>query len=499
MNLNRNIVALNVYNQMTKSNRMYGKSSNRMSTGLKVNSAKEDAAGLAIGNKLDSARRTIAKVENNANDGISLIQTVDGAMASVHEMLQKMRELSVQAANDTLADEDRRKIQIEINQLKEEITDLSDRTDFNTLKLLNGDGKRLTYDKSGAGAVDSNLSEIGYVSGQVPEGSLEYKIESYGTSAVVDFAESSISVPITGNIEIANSKIYFKGTESRDEVISAIKQACEDNNIEYYPNKLVSMEQGSDQEIKITTDLKSGSAGLSDTVSTGTDAVITGLKLYSRYDMEANADASSAGAKEFLSFNQGANVIADGNKVYVNSTNGQKVEINLNVSIDKGTGDYKINGALTTSAPGSTLPAGGVLQRQEILDDGQVKLQVGTEKGAEISIYTREIDAESIGVKYINVSTREGAERAITETTAAIDKITEQRTLLGAYQNRLEFTVETLTAQGVNTNQAYSRIMDTDMALEMSNLAQYNVKIQAALSILAQANQRPQQLLQLLG
>ncbi len=460
MRINSNVVALGVMTSMRRTSLSYGKNSLMLSSGLKINSVKDDASGLAIGNKLDRQVRGYEKVSNNAGDGISLIQTLDGALDSVGEMLRKVRTLSVQSANDTLTDEDRRKMQKEVEQLKNEISELSERTEFNGIKLLDGDGKRLTFDRSAT----AGGSSINYVSGSVPQGNLEFNVSQIGEAPEVPFSEAGIATGTAGSLEINGTTLTFQGTESKDAILEAIKTACEDNNIELdiANGTATSKVEGSKSNITITS-IPNGAFGFTSISKDGKDAIIDGVKMT---DINTGAELDA--------FNNGlsSDIKIDGNRAYITSTNGQEIEVDIN----------------STGA-----------QKHEIRNEGQIKLQIGTKKDMELDLYVREIDTTTLGIQHVNISTQDGATAGIIAMDDAIDKILEQRTYLGAAQNRLQFTEKSTDTASLNTEQAYSRIMDVDMAKAMSDFSRDNVKYQAATSILAQANQRPQQILQLLG
>ncbi len=466
MRINTNIVALSVRTSMLRTEKKYAKNSLMLSSGLKINSVKDDAAGMAIGNKLDRQVRGYEKVSNNTSDGISLIQTLDGALASVNDMLEKMRTLSVQSANGVLEDSDRRKIQTEIDELKSEITELSDRTEFNGIKLLGGDGSRLTYDRSAS--VEQGNAEVNFVSGSVPQGMLELNIVSIGTAAqVINFSEAGIVAGTQGTLKINGSTLSFTGDETKEEILESIKQACEDNNLDLdiTNGTLTSRIIGKKASITIETTPASFGFPTNDT-NVGKDAVVTGIGM---------TDLEKPGSP-IDSFNTGlsSKTYTEGNRVYINSTNGQKIEVDLT---GKGTGVSKI----------------------EVRNEGQIKLQIGTKQDMELDLYVREINAESLGIEFLNISTQSGAQQAIPMLDQAISKVLDQRTYLGAAQNRLEFTESSTDTASLNTEQAYSRIMDVDMATAMTDFTAENVKTQAAIAILAQANQRPQQILQLIG
>ncbi|MFV0439867.1 MAG: flagellin [Lachnospirales bacterium] len=464
MSMNSSKIALNIRTAMLATNASYAKNSLMLSSGVRINSVKDDATGLAIANKLKRKVNGYEKVSNNANDGISLIQTMDGALSSMNEMLEKMRTLSVQSSNGTLEDSERRKVQLEIEELTDEITELSQRTEFNGINLLDGDGKRLTYERA-----ETGYSKLNYVSGEVPEGNLNFTIDSVGESATVAFDESTINPSAGGTVTINGSNLTFPAGSTKTDVLDAIKQACEDNNLEIDldANTITSRVTGSAASIEITSTPAGIFGFAASTLSdTGKDAVISNVNMT---NMETGDPITS--------FNNGISsddVYVEGNRCYVTSTNGQKIEIDIT---GKGTGT----------------------QVHEIHNKGQLKIQIGTEANMDLDIYGRTLNAKALGIDNINVSTQSGAMEAIEKYDRAISSLLEQRTTLGALQNRLTFTETAIDTASLNTETAYSRIMDTDMAKTMSDLTSDNVKTQAAISILAQANQRPQQLLQLLG
>jgi flagellin len=306
MIINTNVAALNSYNQLSQTNNNMQKSLERLSSGSRINKAADDAAGLAISEKMKSQMSGLAQAQRNAQDGISMIQTAEGALKETHSMLQRMRELSVQAANDTNTTEDRAQIQKELHQLSSQIQDISEQTQFNTKALLNGD---LVSGASGAG----------------------------------------------------NGK---------------------------------------------------------------------------------------------QSFQVGAN-------------SGETLSLEIS---DMGVA----SGALGVDAAGVTTSSGNI-----VIDSGATVISGGSNQ--------------------ISVLTQTDAESAITTLDTAIGKVSDERAKLGAVQNRLNHTINNLSATEENLTAANSRIRDVDMAKEMMNMSKQQILSQAGTAMLAQANQMPQGVLQLLG
>ncbi len=480
MKLSNNITALTISTAMKKTNRYATASSLKLSSGLKVNSAKDDPAGSAIINRLSRKISISEKNSQNYQDGVSLLQTVDGALSSINDMLQRMRELSVQSATDTLSNDDREKIQVEIAQLSDEINALSKKASFNGVNFLSGDSTRLTY------AENEEVINYSYISGNVPEGMLKYDVISYGEPAntQVPVLSGNVTPATDGSITINGYTIEISETDTYDEINNKIKEACDATNIDYHDNgKLVTQEAGSNQTIEITTS-PSGFLGFADTSEVGTDAVLD----FSQPDY--GLFALPEGTEALPSFNSGLGVEISGNNITLKGTNNQVIEMNLNVKYDEdGNPLNKITGIA---------PFTGV-ESSKILDSGQLKIQAGDNQASALSLYFRKIDTSTLRIDNLNLSTREGSNDALTQIDEALSSLLSYRSEVGAYQNRLETANSALDDAIVNMQTYRSTIEDTDVAYEMSYYSNQNVKMQAAISVLAQANQRPQQILQLLG
>ncbi|KXS41260.1 MULTISPECIES: flagellin N-terminal helical domain-containing protein [unclassified Candidatus Frackibacter] len=380
MRINTNVAALNSYNQLKTTQSNMSKSLERLSSGKRINRAADDAAGLAISEKMKAQINGLAQAQRNAQDGISMIQTAEGALKETHSILQRMRELSVQAANDTNTNADRFEIQKEVNKLTEELTRIGNNTEFNTQKLLDGSLKAAKF-------------QIGSNEGQ----NISLKINDMRAESLSVTADSSVSTFDAGTTNMAASG-------------------------------------------NSTTNLQGGAYSVSVTDSGGAD-----LKA-------ADGTVIASGA-----------LASGGTSVTFSGING-----------DSYTADDTTSGSVTIAI--SDAATSGIST-----DAGNISINV-LEKGEGISVMNQ-ADADD----------------AITTIDNAISRVSAERSKLGAYQNRLDHTINNLSTSKENLTAANSRIRDVDMAKEMMNLSKQRILSQAGTAMLAQANQRPQGVLQLLG
>ena len=379
LKINYNVSAMIANNSLKVADNKLGKSLERLSSGYKINHAKDNAAGLAIARRMNAQLRGLSAAEQDAQDGESVVEIADGALAEVHDMLQRMNELAVKAANGSMTDDDRSVIQDEIAQLQEEITRIGETTEYNSRKLFDG-----TFDLKGY--TNNNDIKVNYYSDDVNVGKYNLTIPE------VKFDDLGNVVPGT-TTSIIRTDI---------------------NN----PQPIELQISGTDEQL----------------ILTGEDGF----------------------------------------------------EIRLGVSAMAGT---QPNGTLAALPNPVALDLTGI---------GGMTLQIGANEGQTIDLRIPELSLLNIGVKRTDVSTSEGAKRALDEVKSAISYVSQMRSRLGAYQNRLQHTQTNLATSQENVTAAYSRIMDTDMAEEMTDYTNLQVVTQAATSILAQANERPSQVLQLL-
>lgn len=515
MRINHNISALKANNQLSKTNTALDSSLEKLSSGYRINSAADDAAGLAISEKMRTQISGLDQASRNASDGISVIQTAEGALVEVESMLQRMRELAVQAANGTYTTSDRVAIQSEIDQLNQEITRISETTEFNTMSLLNGNIDRKSYSS------DNNVQLVS-LSDSVDVGNYGVKITQDARQAVIlgnttaydDLdTNNTITEDMAGSININGESITINEGDTVDQVFEKIRNACDNVNINVfaveedatpgdtnldmggYTSKtledgdrlvFVSRDYGSNEKIDIYCDSPDLCKLLGLTIK---GASATGI------DAKAEVTISS----ESL-FNNTATVSISGNKVTVSDSN----DFEMVFEVEPGTVGTEFTDAKITAAnaelTASTIPDAGTAQSitVSVLDAGPMDLQIGANEGQTMSVRIPKVTPQTLGIDKINIGTADGAQAAIDLLDTAINQVSAIRSKLGAYQNRLEHSISNLDTTQENMTESLSRIEDVDMAEEMAEYTQKNVLAQAGTSMLAQANQRPQSILSLL-
>lgn len=511
MRINHNISALKANSQLNKNDSAMSKSLERLTSGLKINKAADDSAGMAISQKMKTQIAGLDKASSNASDGISVIQTAEGALNEVETMLQRMRQLSVQAANETYTADDRSAIQEEINALNEEIQRISDTTEFNTKTLLNGDCDRKTYSESTSVSVVS-------VSDAVDTAKYSITVTSDARQAVVvgnamSGADQKVTKEQVGRITINGETIDVCENDSFDTVLSRIQDVCDTVSISCYTIAAGS-KPATDVKLKdsagYTTQQCNFSAGQSLLfVSNGygasqkievycdnkelADAFGLSTKATTIYGIDATAKVNVTDG----GFTDTATVSTDGDKITVSDNGGFEMVIQAKAfAVGTDIDDTVIGEAQSKNGP--QISATGVTAVVTVLDAGPMSLHIGANQDQTMQVRIPKVTPETLGVNTVNVCTTEGAENAISAVDDAIKEVSSYRAKLGAYENRLEYAISNLDTTQENMTEALSRIEDVDMAAEMSTYTQYNVLTQAGTSMLAQANQRPQNILQLL-
>jgi len=490
MRLNNNIPALQTFNSIRNANRATQSSMLRLSSGYKINSAKDDAAGLAISNKMRMQINGLDMAGRNAMDGVSLVQTADGALSEVHNMLQRMRELAVKAANDTMEDADRAKVQTEVDSLLAEIDQISNRTEFNTIKLFgpkaSGAHGFTFFDP--ATNVTSNVVKGVTTDGDFPDGDFTFELTQAGTpSSVV------ISVPTGADVggttfAIGSKNILFEEGETPLGALDKIEDMARELGLEVRitggSNTITIYSQGA---LDLTYD---AATGISDAATAGT-----------------NAQLAASPAPTFT--------LASGQQVAIKSIDyvdnqiiftldhpqlGKTATLQADVLIDAA-GNFTMNDGANTVVNASGAIAGGTTYSFSATyrDYSDIIIQIGPNQGMEMNIHIPEVNRKTLGLTQMSYLPYFESVDSISTCDKAINMVSKIRSQLGAYQNRLEYTSTSIDITSENMSSALSRIIDTDMAKEMSFYTQQNVISQAGMSILAQANQRAQQILQLVA
>lgn len=497
MRINHNISALKANNQLSRTNKLLDSSLEKLSSGFRINKAADDSAGMAISEKMRTQIAGLDQGSRNASDGISVIQTAEGALIEVESMLQRMRELSVQAANGTYTTDDRQAIQTEINQLNEEIQRISDTTEFNTMTLLDGNIDRKSYS-------DNNKVKLVSLSDAVSIGDYKLDITQDAEQAVIVGTSPIDTDPGTvetreigdtevGTITINGEKVNVEKGDTILKVYEKIRNACDivDVNVATVSDTTIPDDEAKEANAElagyVSTDLADGTTlvfvskgyGSKENIEINCDnpelASILGLTNGTETDNGLDAKATlNKGSDESL-FDNTATVSADGNKVTVSDRNDFKMvfEVKYGSAAD---------GEITVS----------------VLDAGPMDLQIGANAGQTMTVRIPKVNPETLGIDKVNVCYDEGVQEAISLLDTAVNEVSAIRSKLGAYQNRLEHSISNLDVTSENMTESLSRIADVDMAEEMANYTQRNVLAQAGTAMLAQANQRPQTILSLI-
>ncbi|MCM1057043.1 MAG: flagellin FliC3 [Firmicutes bacterium] len=432
MRINYNVSAMLSNNALANNDNLLAQSLERLSSGLKINHAKDNPAGLAMAKRMNAQIEGLSQANDNANDGISVIETADGAMSEISEMLQRMNELAIKSANGTMSESDRATVQDEISQLKEEITRVAETTEFNGQKLLNGE-----FELKGYVYGDIDVKVAGY--------SMDVPAKDYFISEI-KLQKETVKAPVTdeeGNMFDADGNVV-----------------------------------NDDPDKAVMEDVWTGD-----------------------YLAEITVPANSGFPDGFT-----AKMTKD-NLLTISGTNGFEMTLDLsrlnqdkeakpNVSVQKKFEDL-LPGEELVYKPKDEDGKDTVL-RIDATGIGAMRLQIGANEGQVLPVEIPAISLRNMGIENLDVSTKEGALKGIEDIDGAVKYVSKVRGMLGAYQNRLESTVNSLDVTSENMTAAYSRIMDVDMAEEMTNYTTYQVLTQAGTSMLAQANERPSQVLQLL-
>jgi flagellin len=500
---------------MLKSNRGLTASMQRLSSGFRINSAREDAAGLAIANKLSYQLVGLNRASDNASHGVAMINTAEGALNEVHNILQRMRELAVQAANGTLTAGDREIIQIEINELTDEIQAISERTEYNKMKLIGGEGARITESRwitamPDTFVLDRTVSKMLHISDAVQPGSLRYNIIEVGLPAIVQGGTAATGLVTTaGTFNINGIDITASLGEPISDVQARIQEACLLAGIDHWTVgtqvNLATTVAGSGQWITITESVPGVLAQFGLTAVTnvrGSDAVIDGIFLN---------DHSGANISSFNGgISNGLGVRTSGNQVTVVGIGGERIMFNIQVALNKTGNNFTYGDGTTVVYDVAAGPVGThipIAMEFEFKNYGPIIAQIGPSYNNNVSMHIPKLNAETLGFidivggvprRLLNYVREGGASSAISMIDTAIDMVSATRSQLGAFANRLEATVRSLDIAIENTESSRSRILDTDMAREMTRYSQLNVMYQAGLAILGQSNMRPQQILSLL-
>lgn len=571
MRINYNISSIIARNCLNNNDTRLSDSIKRLSSGYKINSAADDAAGLAISLKMSAQLRCLKQANNNANDGVSVVNTADGAMTEMHEILQRMNELAIQAANGTNADSDREQIQLEIDQLVQELDRIAETTQFNAQNLLDGSFAYKGYTNT------ENVKVMSYGDG-VTSGTYMIKgLEYYHDEDTIKDFDAYIKNDVNGKVTHEDKFSATSADKVRNALVTTTTinsglKAFPDGSRVILEDENIVIKGENDFEVKLTLNDR--------TAVKGSGVTTTSTVKYFSTDSFKNVRVESADGKTKYNIRE-VNIVKETDEkgtqlqnttTTINSGATQNPYSGLSedfadafkdvfpdkaikvtdCKFDEKKGEFSITAAATddlnnpktktfkviienpsgwdekkdgnyinsldpavkanylnhyldthTDTTRTTYKVGNEADdKNSILLDltgkGAMRLQVGANEGQVIQVEIPALQALYLGVKDLDITTEDKATAAIDIVGDAINQLSGIRAKIGAYANRIEHTIANLDNTEENMTAAYSRIMDVDMATEMTEYSTVQVLVQSSTAMLAQANERPQSVLQLL-
>ncbi len=486
MKINRNMLAVKTNQQLLRNENRLSRSMERLSSGYKLNRAGDNPAGVAISHKMKAQIDGLDQAKSNTTDAQSVLRIADGALNEASSILQRMRELCVQAANDTNSLDERTAIQDEIEKLTQEVDRISSDTEYNTKTLLDGSSDIL---------VVSRQTERMYISDSVLPRDYSMSVTQAARQAVYSIPSLAAN---EGIMSINGIEMEVEAGMAEPDFYAALRDTAEragcvatrDNGSGGYI--LTSNEYGEATEIEVKVVKRYmgfDSQTEEDAFKQKMDALANTLNL----DVEATDDdgVPTAYSKREKGvdaavtlddgFNDTATAYVDGLHVVVSDLSGFCMDFSIKEDVNNlpaGTTPYNVNVKVT--------------------DIGAMTIQMGANQYQDMDIRIPAVSAKSLYLDKVDVTVSGGADRALGTLDKAIDRLNDVRARIGAFTNRLEYAERSLDAAGEDMTSAYSNILDTDMAGEMVEYTQQNVLEQASISVLAQANDLPQQVLSLL-
>jgi flagellin len=474
MRINNNMSAVITNNQLLGTEGSLADVMEKLSSGFSINHASDNPSGIAIAGKMQAQIEGLAQASTNGSDGISVLQTAEGALNEVTDMIQRMRELSVQAANGTNSDYERETIQKELDSLLEEIDRIADTTEFNNINLLNGSLDNRTYAEHATRIQTTKAVPAGVYQLTITKASKRAEVSTTGP-----WPET---LPMSGTISLNGRGIELHEGMSRVAVYEAMRDVCEkgaavlSNPSETEPMTISSYKYGAKADLKIDFSSMEFAQALgfdATEVESGATIHLVGE------DAEINLNKDPAVSM----FGPQATYRVDGNHIIVSDTKGFEMS-------------FLAEAGYQADATG-TPPVDGIINFN-VTDIGSMTLHVGANKGQNMEVRIASVTTEFMYIDDLSVTRVRGPEDALDSLTEALNYVTGVRSQLGAYENRLEHTTKSLDTTEENMTSAISRIEDADMATTMVEYTKLNVLEQAGTSALAQANELPQLALQLL-
>lgn len=486
MVIQHNMLAMNANRMFLNTNKKKAALSEKLSTGYKINRAADDAAGLAISEKMRRQIRGLTQASANAQDGISLVQIADGAMNEIHDMLHRGTELSIKAANGTLTDEDRSYIQMEIDQLVKEIDNITEKTTFNEIQVFQWDE-----------VSNQGVTYVGGLPTWVTHTQSNNLGDTFTTQEAYTITDTNTTPPTithgTANIDHAAANIDFSSftgsaSQIHDLIGNGFHTTCCTCNSHYS----IEFTNGTGSQRSVS--------GQHYIYQIGIDGCTSGSDIIDRIIRGTNNGYPNSHYTKF------AKDPANSNKLIVYDDRAKELDTTVyaNNGITLQTGQSLSWANTWDNKYFNTRPSGnsglfgpGVAFEPKDYNYVNIGLQIGSEAGQHLTIDLPRVSAKILGVLYADVSTITGADDAITIFKNANEIVSHERSRMGAYQNRLEHTINNLDNITENTQKAESEIRDTDIALTMLEFSNNSILAQAGASMLAQANQSRQEVMAL--
>jgi flagellin len=515
MRVQHNIAAMNSYRNYSNNTKTINKNLEKLSSGYKINRAGDDAAGLAISEKMRAQITGLEGAQKNAKDGISLVQTAEGALTEVHSMLNRMYSLAEQSANGTYEGLDRDQLQKEVGKLREEIDRIADSANFNGIKLLNGD----------MATEGATVGAVGTATKTTAQAEVDTITETYSSAAADGDRVSAEVTMLDANgtkqtlhyeFTINSKKEFVKadGTSTTKktlmEAIAAVSSENKDAlSTTFTANKDVftAKETGSNKGQLLNVRLQVNGENKVDPTIARTKE---GKDVYQQYDAAADGTLAKIAAYDGTNGKAGDAVFSVNGYRFAFATAGNTGAFDSDVHVVTSAAKKPVTGEVKDMVATINRVVGRNVANVDATKNTAInflsntgsglKLQIGdtAESFNQLDVSISDMHAGALGISQINIANQGAAQDAMDAIKSAINKVSENRGTLGATQNRLEHTINNLSVMQENIQDAESTIRDTDVAAEMMKYTKNSILVQSAQAMLAQANQQPQGVLQLL-
>ena len=526
--LNTNMPSINTQRKLSKAQSALDKSLERLSSGLRINTARDDAAGLAISERMTAQVRGLTVATRNANDGVSMAQTAEGALAEMGDILQRIRELAVQSANATNSAGDRKSLNDEVNQLVAELNRFANTTEFNGMKLLNGDDPVSAFHVGANSnqtivATTTDFRTSKYGSYQVGNATVTAANATAGKGVSISNAVANNTARVTSNLQVTGAAVSAAGTmtlngpNASGSVSLSVSDSAADIASKINSQDLTGIKATARTETMIgfttgdyTIEISTTNA-TSNSANTATAQISFSVPKIGGDTIGSSAEALTDAVNAFNEQSSKTGITAKLNDaktaIILENDEGKNINVTLKSAANTIYMGNQANGSAPyTSASGATTftAAGQVTldsaRSYSVTLASSMNIQAGVLSGGSMGSSSVTTYGSTLQrVDSLDITTIKGANDAIHICDSAIDAVNAQRAKYGALQNRFEHTISNLQTSHENVSAARSRIQDADYAAETAALSRNQVLQQAATSMLTQANNLPQNILTLLG